>query len=59
MAIRVLIADDHEVIRWGLKELLKGSDIEVIGEAATGAETVEKVKTLRPDVLVLDIRFPT
>jgi len=58
MAIRVLIADDHEVIRWGLKELLKGSDIEVIGEAATGAETVEKVKTLRPDVLVLDIRFP-
>jgi len=58
MAIRVLIADDHEVIRWGLKELLKCSDIEVIGEAATGAETVEKVKTLRPDVLVLDIRFP-
>jgi len=58
MAIRVLIADDHEVIRWGLKELLKGSDVEVIGEAATGAETVEKVKALRPDVLILDIRFP-
>lgn len=58
MAIRVLIADDHEVIRWGLKELLKGSDVEVIGEAATGAETVEKVKALHPDVLILDIRFP-
>lgn len=58
MAIRIVIADDHEVIRWGLKELLKDSGIEVIGEAATGMETVEKVKELRPDVLVLDIRFP-
>ncbi|MGB9689283.1 response regulator transcription factor [Thermogutta sp.] len=58
MAIRVVIADDHEVIRWGLKELLKGSDIEVIGEAATGDETVQTVKALRPDVLILDIRFP-
>jgi DNA-binding NarL/FixJ family response regulator len=58
MAIRVVIADDHEVIRWGLKELLKGSDIEVIGEAATGDETVQTVKALLPDVLILDIRFP-
>lgn len=58
MAIRVVIADDHEVIRWGLKELLKNSGIEVVGEAATGMETLEKVRELRPDVLVLDIRFP-
>ncbi len=58
MAIRVVIADDHEVIRWGLKELLRGTEIEVIGEASTGVETVEKVKQLRPDVVVLDIRFP-
>ena len=57
MAIRVLIADDHEVIRWGLKEALRGTDIEVIGEAASGKETIEKTKELRPDVVVLDIRF--
>ena len=58
MAIRVVIADDHEVIRWGLRELLRGTEIEVIGEAATGMETVQRVKDLRPDVVVLDIRFP-
>ncbi|MGQ9505649.1 MAG: response regulator [Thermogutta sp.] len=57
MAIRVLIADDHEVIRWGLKELVRGTEIEVVGEAASGYETIEKVKALRPDVVVLDIRF--
>lgn len=58
MAIRVLIADDHEVIRWGLRELLKNTDIEVIGEAATGAEAVQKTRELQPDVVILDIRFP-
>lgn len=58
MAIRVVIADDHEVIRWGLRELLRGTEIEVIGEAATGMEAVQRVKELRPDVVVLDIRFP-
>ncbi|HOA53924.1 MAG: response regulator transcription factor [Thermogutta sp.] len=58
MAIRVVIADDHEVIRWGLKEMLRGTEIEVIGEASTGVEAVEKVENLRPDVVVLDIRFP-
>lgn len=57
MAIRVVIADDHEVIRWGLKDLLRGTEIEVVGEAASGYETIEKVKELRPDVVVLDIRF--
>jgi len=58
VAIRVVIADDHEVIRWGLKEMLRGTEIEVIGEASTGVEAVEKVENLRPDVVVLDIRFP-
>lgn len=57
MAIRVVIADDHEVIRWGLKDLLRGTEIEVVGEAASGVETIQKVKELRPDVVVLDIRF--
>ena len=57
MAIRLLIADDHEVVRCGLKSLLEGTDIEVIGEACTGEETVRMTEELRPDVVLLDIRI--
>jgi two-component system NarL family response regulator len=57
--IRVLIADDHLVFRLGLKSLLSGeSDIAVIGEAANGAQTIEKFHELKPDVVVLDLRMP-
>ncbi len=57
--IRVLIADDHTVLRAGLKMLLESQpDIEVVGEAADGRETVQQAQKLRPDVVLLDITMP-
>jgi len=57
--IRLLIADDHLVFRLGLKGLLSSElDMVVVGEATTGSQTVEKFKTLKPDVVVLDLRMP-
>ncbi len=56
--IRVLIADDHSVVREGLRTILERAGIEVVGEAASGREAVEKTETLRPDVVLLDIRMP-
>ncbi len=58
MAIRVLIADDHEVVRSGLKSLLHGSEVTVIGEAATGKDAVEMAVNLQPDIVILDVRMP-
>jgi DNA-binding NarL/FixJ family response regulator len=58
MSVRLLIADDHEVIRTGLASLLSGSGIEIVAEAATGKETVERAETAKPDVILLDIRMP-
>jgi DNA-binding NarL/FixJ family response regulator len=57
MAIRVLIADDHEVVRCGLRSVLEGTDIEVVGEACTGEETVQLTDQLHPDLVLLDIRI--
>jgi len=57
--IRVVVADDHTIMREGLVGILKGDPgIEVVGEASDGAETVEKVARLKPDVVVLDISMP-
>ena len=57
--IRVLIADDHAVLRAGLNMLLNAQpDIEVIGEAADGDEAISKTLELKPDVLLLDITMP-
>jgi DNA-binding NarL/FixJ family response regulator len=57
--IRVVIADDHHLVRQGLRALLeRASDIEVVGEAADGQEALEAVERLLPDVLVLDIAMP-
>lgn len=57
--IRVLIADDQEPVRTGLRMLLDAlPDIEVIGVAADGVEAVDLARTLRPDVALLDIRMP-
>ena len=59
MTIRILLVDDHPIVRQGLKTLLEGhSGWEVIGEAADGAEAVEKAKNLSPDVMVLDVTMP-
>ena len=57
--IQVVIADDHPVVREGLRSLLlTAADMEVIGEAGTGAEAVARAQALQPEVMLLDIRMP-
>jgi DNA-binding NarL/FixJ family response regulator len=56
--VRVLIADDHPLVREGLKSVLRRQDIEVVGEASTGRQAVEAAERLNPDVAILDIRMP-
>jgi two-component system, NarL family, response regulator NreC len=56
---RILLADDHSVVRSGFRALLAAhSDLEVIGEAADGLDAVEKVKELQPDIVVMDVTMP-
>ncbi len=57
--IRVLIADDHKVVREGLAAILNAKQsIEVVGEAQNGQEAVEKARSLVPDVILMDVRMP-
>ena len=57
--IPVFLLDDHEVVREGLRHLLQAEDdIEVVGEAATAAEAIQRIAELRPRVAVLDVRLP-
>jgi DNA-binding NarL/FixJ family response regulator len=59
MALRILIADDHDVVRRGLKSLLQAHPgWEVCGEASDGREAVEQAKKLKPQVIVLDVTMP-
>ena len=57
--IKLLIADDHAVVRLGLKGIFEGkADLQVVGEAANGNETLAVAKTTRPDVVLLDVSMP-
>jgi two-component system, NarL family, invasion response regulator UvrY len=57
--IRILIADDHNLIREGLKKILKNaSDLTVVGEAQNAEEVLEQLKSSRVDIVVLDLSFP-
>src|SRR6187431_2116049 len=56
---QILIADDHEAIRKGIRQVLSGNpDWHVCGEAANGEEAVAKAKSLRPDIILMDIAMP-
>ena len=58
--IRVLVADDHAVVREGIRQVLSADEgFEVIGEAADGAQAVALAEALRPDVVVLDLTMPS
>jgi DNA-binding NarL/FixJ family response regulator len=57
--IRILLADDHAVVRQGFKMILSAqSDMEIVGEAGNGREAVERAEELRPDVVVMDVAMP-
>lgn len=58
MPIQVLLADDHQIVRQGIKALLAREGFDVIGEASDGREAVQLAQTLRPDVAVLDLAMP-
>lgn len=59
MPLRIILVDDHEVVRLGLKSLLsRNPQFEIIDEASTASEAVEKAFRLKPDIVVMDIRLP-
>ena len=58
MAIRILLADDHNIVRQGLRALLERANFEVVAEAGDGQEAVRLAETLKPDIAVLDLVMP-
>ena len=56
--LRILIVDDHEALRAGVRTVLEARGLDVCGEAANGLEALEKVAQLRPDLVILDITMP-
>jgi DNA-binding NarL/FixJ family response regulator len=59
VSIRVAIADDHALVRAGFRALIEAEPgLEVVGEAADGAEAIELARTAEPDVVLMDIRMP-
>jgi DNA-binding NarL/FixJ family response regulator len=57
-SLRVLIVDDHDLFRTGLRNLLEEQGVQIVGEAASGAEAVRVVRELAPDVVVMDLNMP-
>jgi len=58
VACRVLLADDHQIVRQGLRGLLVAAGHEVIGEASDGRQALKLARTLNPDIAVLDLSMP-
>lgn len=58
MPIRILIAEDQQLVRQGLAALLKAEDIEIIGEAEDGEAAVDMARSLRPDIVLMDLSMP-
>ena len=58
MSISVLVADDHQVVRLGLKNILEGTGVVVSAEATSGEEVLQKVAAEKPDVVLMDVRMP-
>ncbi|HEV8437718.1 MAG TPA: response regulator transcription factor [Methylomirabilota bacterium] len=58
MPVRILLADDHQLVRDGLKALLEREQFHVVGEASDGHDAIRKAAALRPDVVVLDLAMP-
>ena len=57
MPIKLLIADDHEIVRHGLTEVFKDSPVRIVGSAQTGGEAIKLTRKLKPDVVLLDVRI--
>ncbi|USX49528.1 response regulator transcription factor [Lentzea sp. HUAS12] len=56
--IRILLVDDHPVVRQGLRGMLVGDDLEVVGDAGSGQEAIAQAASLKPDVVLMDLRMP-
>src|SRR5512140_1948571 len=56
--IRVIIADDHPMVHEGLASMLTAKGIDIVGEASTGREAIELVKSVKPTVVLMDVRMP-
>lgn len=58
MAVRILIAEDQQLVRQGLAALLKSEDVEIVGEAEDGVAAVDMAQSLRPDIVLMDLSMP-
>ena len=58
MPLRLLLADDHQIVREGLKALLEAQEFEVVGEASDGREAVRLAEETRPELAILDLAMP-